>query len=103
MSFGLAPGPEVVELFGDAQLVLDRRGDALHLEAVAQRGVEDLDEPPGGRGHERCHGELPRNERAAPMGGSTNTWEWVHVFYTMMMMTPASARKARRSCVIVAH
>jgi hypothetical protein len=37
------------------------------------------------------------------MGGSTNTWEWVHVFYTMMMMTPASARKARRSCVIVAH
>ena len=34
---------EVVELLGDAQLVLDRRRHALDLEAVAQGGVEDLD------------------------------------------------------------
>ena len=34
---------EHVELLGDPQLVLHRRRDALHLEAVAKRGVEDLD------------------------------------------------------------
>jgi hypothetical protein len=34
---------EVVELFGDAQLVVDGGGDALDLHAVAQRRVEDLD------------------------------------------------------------
>jgi hypothetical protein len=34
---------EVVELLGDAQLVLDGERDALELAAVAQRGVEDLD------------------------------------------------------------
>ena len=33
---------EVVELLGDAQLVVDGRRDTLDLEAVAQRGVEDL-------------------------------------------------------------
>ena len=34
---------EDVELLGDAQLVLDGGGDAFDLEAVAKRGVEDLD------------------------------------------------------------
>ena len=34
---------EEVELLGDAQLVVDGRRDALDLQAVAQRGVEDLD------------------------------------------------------------
>jgi hypothetical protein len=32
-----------VELLGDAQLVVHRCRDALDLQAVAQRGVEDLD------------------------------------------------------------
>ena len=36
---------EHVELLGDAQLVLDGRRDALDLQPVAQRGVEDLDVP----------------------------------------------------------
>ena len=35
---------EVVELLGDAQLVVDRGRHALDLQAVAQGGVEDLDE-----------------------------------------------------------
>ena len=35
--------PEDVELLGDAQLVLDGGGDALDLQAVAERRVEDLD------------------------------------------------------------
>ena len=35
---------EVVELLGDAQLVVDRGRHALHLQAVAQRRVEDLDQ-----------------------------------------------------------
>ena len=34
---------EPVELFGDAQLVLDRQRDAFELRAVAQRRVEDVD------------------------------------------------------------
>ena len=34
---------EKIQLFGDAQLVLHRRGDALHLQSVAQCGVEDFD------------------------------------------------------------
>src|SRR5207248_942564 len=34
--------PEMVELLGDSQLVVDGEGDALALAAVAQRGVEDL-------------------------------------------------------------
>ncbi len=34
---------EQIELLGDAQLVVDRCRDTLHLEAVAQCGVEDLD------------------------------------------------------------
>ena len=34
---------EVVELFGDAQLVVDGGAHALHLEAVAQCGVEHFD------------------------------------------------------------
>ena len=36
---------EVVELLGDAQLVVDGERDALDLAAVAQRRVEDLDRP----------------------------------------------------------
>ncbi len=52
MSFGFAPGQpafdevhaEQVELLGDAELVVDGRGDALDLEAVAECGVEDFDE-----------------------------------------------------------
>ena len=38
---------EQVELFGDPELVVDRRGDALDLEAVAERRVEHLDVSPG--------------------------------------------------------
>ena len=68
---------EVVELLGDAQLVVDRGRHALHLEAVAQRGVEDFDEFLVG-----VHGEcflgvrrrvVRRNERAARRGGSERT------------------------------
>ncbi len=47
---------EEVELLGDAQLVVDGRGDALDLETVSQCGVEDFD---------RAHELLPRNEEAA--------------------------------------
>ena len=61
---------EEVELLGDAQLVVDGRGDALDLETVSQCGVEDFD---------RAHELLPRNEEAARRGGLTNTWEG-HVF-----------------------
>ena len=39
---------EVVEAFGDAQLVLDGEGDVLRLAAVAQRRVVDVDVPCGG-------------------------------------------------------
>ena len=35
--------PEVVELLGDAELVVDREREALLLAAVAQNGVEDVD------------------------------------------------------------
>ena len=35
---------EVVELLGDAQLVLHRRRHALDLQAVAEGGVEHLDQ-----------------------------------------------------------
>ncbi len=71
---------EEVELLGDAQLVVDRRGDALDLETVSQCGVEDFD---------RAHELLPRNEEAARWGGLTNTWGG-HVFYEMMMMEAVS-------------
>ena len=36
---------EVVELLGDAELVLDGRRDTFDLQAVAEGGVEDLDRP----------------------------------------------------------
>ncbi len=48
--------PEQVELFRDAELVVDGRRDALDLQAVAQCGVEDFDV---------SHEVLPRTERAA--------------------------------------
>ena len=68
---------EVVELLGDAQLVVDGRRHALDLQTVAQGGVEDFDRV--------RHELLPRNEEAARMGGLTNTWGG-HVLYEMMMM-----------------
>jgi len=45
-SFGLAPGQppsQVVELFGDAELVVDGQRDTFDLGTVAERRVEDLD------------------------------------------------------------
>jgi len=44
--------PSLAELAGDAQLVVDRVGNALGLAAVAEGGVEDLDAVGlGGNGH----------------------------------------------------
>jgi len=66
---------EVVELGGDAQLVLDRRRDALDLQAVAQGGVEDLDHQrgdggAGGGGRVVAHGgSCPEKSRSRPEGG----------------------------------
>ena len=64
---------EEVELLGDAQLVLDRRRDALDLQAVAQRRVEDLDGPAllfhGCAPMCRAPGTGPENGRSRPEGG----------------------------------
>ena len=67
---------EVVELLGDAQLVLDGRRDALDLQAVAQGRVEDLDGSSLlswlGPSCLRCIvllGTVPENGRSRPEGG----------------------------------
>ena len=64
---------EVVELLGDAQLVLDGRRDALDLQAVAQGRVEDLDVSPC-LAHDvaplgRPADPAPENARSRPEGG----------------------------------
>ena len=53
---------EAVELLGDAQLVLDGGADALDLQAVAQRGVEHLDEAP----LVRCRHDRLRKSKEPP-------------------------------------
>ncbi len=63
--------PEVLELFGDAELVLDGERDPLELCAIAQGRVEDLDrcrQRPEGvvSGHAPTNPCMPRSDRAPP-------------------------------------
>ena len=81
---------ERVELLGDAELVLDRRGDALHLEAVAQGGVEDLDPCVVGGGGHRWSSLFGATKK--PPVGRLDEHVGVHVLYEMMMMAARSVR-----------
>jgi hypothetical protein len=69
-----------VELLGDSQLVLDGRRHALHLKAVAQCGVEDLDPFSRAHGGNSLTGLDDRtirwgNETAAPRAADVRTWD----------------------------
>jgi hypothetical protein len=69
---------EMIQLLGDAQLVVDGGRHALHLEAVAQCGVEHFDVIRLGVHSSDLsqHRGESGNERAARRGGSKRTSAW---------------------------
>jgi hypothetical protein len=76
---------EIVERFGDSQLVLDGRRDPLHLEAVAKCRVEDLNPVVHVCSFGSSLSVGSRATKKPPVGGRTSTWGR-HVLYVMIAM-----------------